>query len=69
MTCILNHINATVQAFTRITGSICSCVVISLLFFVQKLMYIYNYELIEDTMKERDEANEIPVSFADIYVC
>ena len=28
MTCMFKHINITMQAFTRITGSICSCLVI-----------------------------------------
>ena len=45
------------QAFTRITGSICSCLVIGFIFFIQKGLstLLYYYELIEDTIKERDE--------------
>ena len=30
MTCLVKHINTTMQVFTRITESICSCLVISL---------------------------------------
>ena len=50
MTCLLKHVNATIQAFSRITRSIYSCLVISV-FKVD----LYISELIEDTTKERDE--------------
>ena len=53
MTYMLKDIHTTMQAFIRITGLICSCLVVwcKSTFFIQKLIYI----LIEDTMKERDK--------------
>ena len=48
MTCMLKHINTTMQAFTRITGSNMPLFSSS---FVQKSIYLF----IETTMRERDE--------------
>ena len=56
MTCMLKHINATMQAFTRITGSICSCICLVIrrsAILIKKLIYIIL--LVEDTIKERDK--------------
>ena len=39
------------QAFTRITESICSCLI-----NLYSKVDVYFYELIEGTMKERDES-------------
>ena len=67
ITCMLKHINATMQAFTRITRSIFSCLVIGL--YSSFKSWFYTYLWVNWRYHERKRQRQVKIWFVSRSVC